>query len=499
MASEVMDLYIRVRTPVHVGGAQEKHLLGGIDYVAEDGLIHVLDHKKLMQETGQEQYINALSQGPEGISSLIKVRRIEISSVAHTSFEISGMANDYKSMIKEGLYGRPYIPGSSIKGAIRSVIFKLLFEQSNESEQLAIGQKSKNERRFDPDAHLIGKFENSIMRFIHCSDAYFDSIQLYNAKIFNLHKHSSTWEGGWKHQFKNETTPYFSPTGFTTAFETVPIGTVAKFRLAFDQELFERYDRDKNKKSPYLPPMVNRVFKGGSFYDILFDALSLHAATYLKREHSFFASYPVAETPAIVAQLKKLSQENAKEAPLLRLASGSGFHSITGDWQFEDHINTGNWNTGKLKYKSRRLAFETDEQGHYRFYPMGFVQLVTPGHYEQHLKPQIEAQRAEVAEQKRQAAEAERQRREEEQKKAEEARKPKMRTLREVKKEGVIDGEVVGQKGNQVEVKPFVEGFDKRVLLVRYAAGFPNGTIVEVKARLQGKQLTLQPPPKEKK
>jgi len=68
---------------------------------------------------------------------------------------------------------------------------------------------------------------------------------------------------------------------------------------------------------------------------------------------------------------------------LLRLGAGSGFHAMTGDWQFDDHTETGyhqgGRNHGKKKYKSRKLAFEWDEtrgnEGEYVFYPMGFIEL----------------------------------------------------------------------------------------------------------------------------
>lgn len=44
------------------------------------------------------------------------------------------------------------------------------------------------------------------------------------------------------------------------------------------------------------------------------------------------------------------------------MSAGSGFHSITGDWQFSDYTNTEIWkdgrNAGKMKYKSRKIAVE---------------------------------------------------------------------------------------------------------------------------------------------
>lgn len=56
------------------------------------------------------------------------------------------------------------------------------------------------------------------------------------------------------------------------------------------------------------------------------------------------------------------------------MSAGSGFHSITGDWQFDDYSKTGTWtngkNTGKQKYKSRKIAIHDD-----KFDLMGFVKI----------------------------------------------------------------------------------------------------------------------------
>ena len=56
------------------------------------------------------------------------------------------------------------------------------------------------------------------------------------------------------------------------------------------------------------------------------------------------------------------------------MSAGSGFHSITGDWQFEDYSRTGVWdfgrNQGKQKYESRKIAVYGEH-----FDLMGFVKL----------------------------------------------------------------------------------------------------------------------------
>ena len=56
------------------------------------------------------------------------------------------------------------------------------------------------------------------------------------------------------------------------------------------------------------------------------------------------------------------------------MSAGSGFHSITGDWQFKNYSQTGIWeqgrHAGKKKYKSRKIA---EWNGYLSL--MGFVKL----------------------------------------------------------------------------------------------------------------------------
>ncbi len=73
----------------------------------------------------------------------------------------------------------------------------------------------------------------------------------------------------------------------------------------------------------------------------------------------------------------------AQKHPILRIGAGSGFHAMTGDWQFENHIETGvhrgGRNDGKKKYKSRKFAFEFNESlgenGEYVFLPYGVYRI----------------------------------------------------------------------------------------------------------------------------
>ncbi len=483
--STVHALYLRALTPVHVGAASEKHLKEGIDYLQRGDTLYLFDHDRLARhpQIGVDAFANALVQGgKDAIAELLKIQRVDPAQVSRTLPAFSGQADDLRAHIREGLQGRLILPGSSVKGALRSILFRYFYLQEPLPGDKGIDNK------------ILGAFDRSLMRFIHCSDVVFAERAVYNSKIFNLTGGPGHWQGGWKHQGSTGATARFRPQGFTTAYECVPPEAVGAFRLTFDHTGFEQ-----NKTR--LPKSVQSFPAGKTFLAFLNELISKHSQTYLDKEIAFFSRHELAETTRIRSAFEALKSANQEETPVFRMAAGSGFFSITGDWQHDDHLRTleqESNNRGDHK-KSRRLAFLADENGDYRFYPMGFVQLVTEDDYQKRLLPAIEARRKEEAE--RRAAEA--RRAEEERRRAEAAaeaaRRPRTRTLKEVKKENKIDGEVVGKVGKQVQIRPFVEGYESQTLEVRYPAGFPKGTIVEVKASLQGKTLVLHPPVKEKK
>ena len=78
----------------------------------------------------------------------------------------------------------------------------------------------------------------------------------------------------------------------------------------------------------------------------------------------------------IIDELERLHSltTEQKGCCLLRMSSGSGYHSITGDWMHVDHKHTIDHPKFGKHYKSRRIAFIQYDDG-WGFYPMGFVRL----------------------------------------------------------------------------------------------------------------------------
>ncbi len=527
MASINLDLYLHVLTPVHVGGSEEKHLEAGIDYLIENHQVFIFDQKKLRNRINDDnQYCNALENGKGGMESLLNDRRIPVHEVSLPPKSVTGMPTEINACIKNGLTGKPYLPGSSIKGAIRSIIFNKIYTGLPQEDQRRI-QKAQY-----PDNDILGKFGSSLMRFIQVSDVYFDDTEtiLCNTKIFNPQKSNPDieWSGGWKHLLKNHTNDKFAPQGFTFAYESIPTGAAGKFRLSFDEALF---NQAKNSRKLNIPSKIKNFFSNG-FEQTIFDIIHQYSANYLINESTYFKHYSIAETEQICQSYNNVISNNQITTPVFRTGSGSGFHSITGDWHYpKNHVIDDVWGSpyeqaydsnmdnpdfdkdyvkfkipfknrkkmeGGLKWKSRRLCFEGIGKNRYLFQPMGFVQLVTSTYYQNELKDQIAANKKEALAIKEKVLQEIKAKEEAARIAEEEAKKPKLRSLETVKKEKQIDGEVIGQQGIQLFIKPFVEGFEDHKLPIRYPAGLPTGTIVIVSATVIKDKIQLSHPMKKK-
>lgn len=138
-----------------------------------------------------------------------------------------------------------------------------------------------------------------------------------------------------------------------------------------DSDLFtqriERYKQNKEK-----------------LFDIkeLFKIINKYTVDYINKEIAFFESYAASKTDRIIESLNIIKDQSPIDNSfcLLKMSAGSGFHSITGDWQYQDYVNTGKWeygdrnkthHPGAPKYKSRKIACQTEDV----FSLMGFVKL----------------------------------------------------------------------------------------------------------------------------
>lgn len=350
---------ITVLTPLSIGAGAEKDWVKGLDFVVKGDEIYLLNMKKLVDNGINPAELTTFFTNKDSAGLLRKIES-KLDKVSDRVMRLPAECdNDIKSFIINELSNNPIVPGSSIKGAVRSVILNYLLKGT------------KPNKFYEKDYFGSSKDGDELMRFIKFSDAEFKETALINTKIFNLFHNGNSWQGGWKDS-RNQTNNNFRSTGFNTLYECVlPNKKSVCIMMISDSDLFtqriERYKQNKEK-----------------LFDIkeLFKIINKHTVDYINKEIAFFESYAASKTDRIIESLNIIKDQSPIDNSfcLLKMSAGSGFHSITGDWQYQDYVNTGKWeygdrnkthHPGAPKYKSRKIACQTEDV----FSLMGFVKL----------------------------------------------------------------------------------------------------------------------------
>jgi CRISPR type III-A-associated RAMP protein Csm5 len=188
---------IETLTPVHVGSGNL--LYNNTDFVSEkiDGEPHlvVISEEKIWKLLGEQHLDNWLQAIAErkNLKEFLKVFIPEAKSKDYGKRRIPLFAelkqNDtLKEVIHNGM-GLPYIPGSSIKGAIRTAVLASVVNTIHDKENTI--RESKNEKSFVSakkiEMRTFGSDPNNdAFRFIQVGDAYFEKECEIATRLVNL-------------------------------------------------------------------------------------------------------------------------------------------------------------------------------------------------------------------------------------------------------------------------------------------------------------------------
>jgi len=320
------EIEVEVISPLHIGSGDE--WIRDFDFEVDNNKIYSTDYLK--QRLNEYELPSAMKNGKD-------VRNGQLYRIGKI-----------KPFVKNQFTKRAVLTGSSIKGAIRSILFQYLGGKTEKGED------------------VFGKSEtgDEFMRFFKFSDVEFENTELVNTKIYNLQGSDGKYFGGWK-SFQN-TSGSFSDDGFNTVYECLTPNTlsVGSTSLSISNKLFycflNKHGIDNSEvKKPFLDEIPD-VHDGG--IKLLFQTINKHTQSYLQKEYNFFEKYNsgVDFGQGILNCISEL--QNLKLKPnecIFKMSAGSGFHSITGDWQFpNDYFN------GRIdrKFRGRREDCKDDDE-----------------------------------------------------------------------------------------------------------------------------------------
>lgn len=415
MEDKKYPIELEVITPLSVGAGNDNEWVKGLDFVQKDNNVYVIDMQKVAAAGIDVGALTALflKSDDKGISQLLGNRIGELSRYV---FDMPVKTdNNIKTFLRTQFYDKPLVAGCSIKGSIRSALFNYLriYEQKNEE--------------------VFGTMKDGtdFMRFIRVGDVEMPSTVLVNTKLFNLRKEGAEWLGGWKHQ-TNKTTEAYSSFGFNTLYECVAPGNKGIGNISLAANTFSLLEKYGQSKSPYAGKKRTLLNEPIS---CMFQVINDVTKKYLQKERAFFLKYSANKSDEVLNCIDSLLSMIPTDGSscLLKMSAGVGFHSITGDWQYDDYDKTKLWtdgrHAGKKKYKSRKIADYNQ-----RLQLMGFVRLRVLNQEEASEREQILQQQHSV--QQKQMQNAVRQREEEVlRKQAEEQARKQMAELERQKNE----------------------------------------------------------------
>lgn len=362
---EKIPCSIEVLTPVHIGSGVK--LTEGIDFIKTDYSVQMISQSELMKylESNSDELekfingnynLNSLKKIPEGRSYQVDIGRTK----EINEFERNG-------------FGKPYIPGSSIKGSIRTILLKKVFDGLDEKEKqnlLGLVNNPKKEWASEPIVKKIfGDDSNhNLMRALEIFDAEFDDVNLEKILILSLTNEKST-NYGWKQLWGNKNNVPDPRKASQIFVEALPIGSKGYSSISLNNFLFN---------NPLAKTELKFFNTSLSNINSLISTINNYSLEKLNSEKAFFeklnSSNKLNELIKNIDQL--INNHNALKSDefIMHLSWGSGWKGMTGDF-IDDLMKDQNqkwidffrfkYRMGKQGFrifpKTRRIVFEGDE------------------------------------------------------------------------------------------------------------------------------------------
>lgn len=345
---------IELLTPLHIGDGQM--LRENQDFTVETNAVSVY---------GLDQVLSQIKDNPAMISDIcanglniqeLKTRyRLRITPV-YTIPVAGGMPRREIRRFLKDAFLRPYLPGSTLKGAVHTSLWVSLdrsklpkVDRSNQAAWRSFRREVERLQGQDPHHSFIRPLKITDSEALVPKDA----LCVQEIKFFNLIRDG---KGGWK-SFEGGGNPTHPDhrTARGVFVEALKPGTKLICQVALDGFLLD----GKVKNLADYPPC-----KGVGDFGALLGQINSHSLEMAYKERDFFSKHQAPQQVIMFYEnlIKKISDLNDKGVAYLRLAWGSGWKGMTGDWmtpeQFEAARAFERFGriVGAIFPKTRRLA-----------------------------------------------------------------------------------------------------------------------------------------------
>jgi len=374
---------LEILSPTHIGSGQEYSALDG---VFQDGQWYLIDLNKVVERSKEDptNLANAMMQPGFNWASWLQKRHILPAEVA--AHRVACPQNPGSTKIRACIrdpFWRPYIPGSTLKGAIRTAILEELVtaESPQRRQQWARRAVQRNQQGQPPDRRyvarntlerdlLMGKVPNranesnyDLLRALHVSDS-----EPVDAKQVQI---GLTWV----HTLRNNqlVPKRVGQEEYKMFVEWLRVGAQTRLTIRIDERLLQ---------GDYLQQLGFGKAQVETLRDFTV-ACNERATALMEHEAAFYEDY---DLPAIArfyqTLLKRLQQVEAQRGFVLNIGWGGGWETKTVtnplteglDEEYERIRQT--YNLGRRDSeefpKTRRLAYRDNQP----FAPLGWVALI---------------------------------------------------------------------------------------------------------------------------
>ena len=315
---------ITTLTSVHIGSGETYQY--GTDFIRgkeADGnsIISIIDPKRVLALIGEKNldaWVTAIDGGrptDQIVNQFAPSAKLEQYSRRIISLWADTIkpTDTLKEYIHDGL-GRPYIPGSSIKGAIRTAVLASISKERDDLEQYAKDKHGKVTAKAI-EGRLFGKDANSdVFRFLHIGDAFFGRNYEAAVRMVNINERG---KAGFWDMTKSQ------------LVEVLPFDDEATFELRLKTELYE-----KAKSATALLPDCMRTLPD------LFQTINQHTQTLIEQEILYWMERQDKDDSGNVdtylknmrVLLNEVKHCQPDKECVLRIGAGSGWRFITGAW-----------------------------------------------------------------------------------------------------------------------------------------------------------------------
>jgi len=371
-----IPLHIETLTPVHIGSGEK--LIKGEDVIFHDKTAVVISFDKVLNFYSQDRKILSLisERLSKGVSMFDVLPNFNEESFKKYNIQLESRARARETYVfLKDAHLTPYIPASTMKGAVRTVLLQHFIRRNNEQLLKELKDRIKrNDRKIDKfiKESVFGKNgQTDPLKCVRIDDTPFNINDLFigTAKLFDINLSGKGY--GWKRMGRegeivdiDKATPIM--------IESIKPGAASSSAVYID-EYFLKHLRDKR---------FMRIFS--DFYNEFRSIANAYASREIEGEITFLQKYNTDnELDLIIHQYNELSDMIKKQPEwvYMRSAWGIGWKGMTGDYMDKDVLEQLRKviNPGKVGSpifpKTRRFTIGTFGDKEKPVYPMGWLKM----------------------------------------------------------------------------------------------------------------------------